>query len=89
MFCWLSGVFDCAVCIVAGWLWPAGRRCVAVRVPGQLCHALALIPVSVRGQPDHHPGHCGDDHRLSGMSGRYQGKQMSAPQCEFLAVTST
>lgn len=75
------------MCVSAGWVWPVGRWRVALRVTGQLRHAVALLPVALRRQPHHHAGHGGDGDGVSGMPGRHQGEQVSAAERECTTIT--
>lgn len=56
-------------CVSAGRLWVVGRRPVALRVSGQLCHPLAFLPVALCRQPHHHPWQHRHGDRLFGLPG--------------------
>lgn len=72
--------------VAAGWVWTVGRRRVAVGFSGQLCHPVALLPVALRRQSYHHPGHCCNGHRFPGVPGFHQGEQVPAAECECTTI---
>lgn len=62
----------------------ARRGHLAVSVPGQLCHLLALLPLAVSSQHGHRHRRHRHGNRLPRLLGCHQGEQVPASEREFI-----